>query len=644
MKAFSIIFFLLVGLQLGLTQPKNSCKSLKDEVFSTFYSSHQRSQEENIAIFKNLLIQSTTLDSCSLMEATICRALANFYIDLSDYTTTDSLCTVALKIDSKINNKLGMAKTYNVKTGLEYLKGNPLKGIECSNKAFSLLDALVLEGTEVSEQLINEININRASCLIDTDRNYEAKQLYLQLSKDGSGVMLEAIQGLADIAFLQSNFDSAIVYYKQLYPAYEDDLYSLAHLEHSIGTAYMGLKDTLSAKKYFIESKNKANDASSKLIHFHSLLDLLNISMDFNDLDAANSYKEELFGLLETSEGNIGDKEDQIDIIIGLAADFIKENKHPEALHLLKDYTEDTRLPIFYKEVKEKVEQKQLFRLATYFIVALTGIILFLIYARKKDKEITEERFRKEKIKKEKEVTEIKLENELLAKEKEKQELSEKNALLELDHAEELLKTEYDLRRHHAFLAHDLKGDAMGIRHGLNTLVDFYEQQPINKDKLETLYQDSILLSEDIRSLSKGLEPNPMDWLIKLGKMLGRLEEDTRIKTTIKAPDIIDSSLTPFIGHRILTILRVLIDNVKEHARASKLDIITTYKSKNLLKVSIEDNGQGDFQFPKDAGVGLNSVIKRIEELNGELIVDTSNGTKITMEIPLKKLEVDEEN
>ena len=77
------------------------------------------------------------------------------------------------------------------------------------------------------------------------------------------------------------------------------------------------------------------------------------------------------------------------------------------------------------------------------------------------------------------------------------------------------------------------------------------------------------------------------------------------------------------------------MDNVRDHSKASTLEI-TTFQEDDILTIVVEDNGQGGFKFPEEAGVGVTSVIKRIESLNGQLVVDTNRKTKCTLKIPLE--------
>jgi two-component system sensor histidine kinase DegS len=52
----------------------------------------------------------------------------------------------------------------------------------------------------------------------------------------------------------------------------------------------------------------------------------------------------------------------------------------------------------------------------------------------------------------------------------------------------------------------------------------------------------------------------------------------------------------------------------------------------------VEDNGKGfDYAKTKDAGIGLESIKKRIEHFNGKLTVDSTpnKGTTILVDVPL---------
>jgi signal transduction histidine kinase len=78
------------------------------------------------------------------------------------------------------------------------------------------------------------------------------------------------------------------------------------------------------------------------------------------------------------------------------------------------------------------------------------------------------------------------------------------------------------------------------------------------------------------------------------------------------------------------------LTNTARHANASRVRI-ELRRSKGLLSLSINDNGEG-FNHPKAMhGLGLIGLKERVTELSGTVRIDSSpgNGTRIVAAIPV---------
>ncbi|WP_025742584.1 tetratricopeptide repeat-containing sensor histidine kinase [Aquimarina pacifica] len=88
----------------------------------------------------------------------------------------------------------------------------------------------------------------------------------------------------------------------------------------------------------------------------------------------------------------------------------------------------------------------------------------------------------------------------------------------------------------------------------------------------------------------------------------------------------------------IFRIIQELITNAIKHAKASEI-IISLTNHDSLLNIIVEDNGKGfDAQkLPEKEGMGLKSIEKRIEHLEGTFEIDSTlgKGTNILMNIPI---------
>lgn len=87
----------------------------------------------------------------------------------------------------------------------------------------------------------------------------------------------------------------------------------------------------------------------------------------------------------------------------------------------------------------------------------------------------------------------------------------------------------------------------------------------------------------------------------------------------------------------ILRLLQEVINNIIKHAQATVIDIESYFKN-GILFLNIKENGIG-FEVEENknkSGMGLNSIYKRIEMINGQLNLTSSpnQGTSILIEIP----------
>ncbi len=106
--------------------------------------------------------------------------------------------------------------------------------------------------------------------------------------------------------------------------------------------------------------------------------------------------------------------------------------------------------------------------------------------------------------------------------------------------------------------------------------------------------------------------------------------------------DVVDHGLENRLENSLeLTIFRIiqeLITNVIKHADAAEATIHLTQHD-DSLNIMVEDNGKGfnPKKIKKDQGMGISSIDKRVDHLNGSLNIESENGqgTTIIIDIPL---------
>lgn len=88
----------------------------------------------------------------------------------------------------------------------------------------------------------------------------------------------------------------------------------------------------------------------------------------------------------------------------------------------------------------------------------------------------------------------------------------------------------------------------------------------------------------------------------------------------------------------LLRLLQEIINNIIKHAQATCIQI-DAHLTNNILHLRVAENGIGfnpEEIKSKKSGMGLNSIYKRIEMINGKLILNSTpgEGTSISIEVP----------
>ncbi|MCB0464362.1 MAG: hypothetical protein KDC78_01625 [Aequorivita sp.] len=102
----------------------------------------------------------------------------------------------------------------------------------------------------------------------------------------------------------------------------------------------------------------------------------------------------------------------------------------------------------------------------------------------------------------------------------------------------------------------------------------------------------------------------------------------------VKGKEInVDQKLNPFIRQNVYLIYKEAITNCLKHCNGDKVEIRYSH-SKNELFLEITDNGSASKKM-KTSGLGLTNMELRAKKMNGNLIINTENGFKIILRVPL---------
>jgi len=131
----------------------------------------------------------------------------------------------------------------------------------------------------------------------------------------------------------------------------------------------------------------------------------------------------------------------------------------------------------------------------------------------------------------------------------------------------------------------------------------------------------------------------PMQWLAPLRHRFARLFEELDIQVKWCLPEYWTHAPSPI---QCLTLTRVLeeaLTNVIKHSRASQVQVRLEIPDARELQLQIEDNGTGfdlDSTQINSMGVGMRSMLARLERLQGTLVIQSRPGcTELRASLPL---------
>jgi len=232
---------------------------------------------------------------------------------------------------------------------------------------------------------------------------------------------------------------------------------------------------------------------------------------------------------------------------------------------------------------------------------------------------------------------------------KRKQKLAEQETLLETQKLTTVLKeqelTSIDAmiegqEKERQRIANDLHDDLGGLM--ANVKLHFNALQ--DKNSPELFAKTNILIDEAYQKVRTVAHAKNSGVIAKQGLLKAVQNMAEKISNSNKIEiDVIDHGLENRLENSLeLTIFRIiqeLITNVIKHANASQATIHLT-NHEDTLNIMVEDNGKGFNQKKRikvTNGMGISSIDKRVEHLNGTMTIESeiNQGTTIIIDIPL---------
>jgi signal transduction histidine kinase len=159
-------------------------------------------------------------------------------------------------------------------------------------------------------------------------------------------------------------------------------------------------------------------------------------------------------------------------------------------------------------------------------------------------------------------------------------------------------------------------------------------------DVIKKVEKQSRKLSERIGDFIWSIKPGK-DEFMTLSSRIRTYASDilnaTNIYYQIEIDKNADSTITDFTARKnTLLIIKEAVNNAVKYSDATEINISLRLKE-NHIHIGITDNGKGFDYRVENAGNGLGNMKKRVEEMNGEFLIDSTpqKGTTVSAIIPL---------
>lgn len=226
-----------------------------------------------------------------------------------------------------------------------------------------------------------------------------------------------------------------------------------------------------------------------------------------------------------------------------------------------------------------------------------------------------------------------------------KQEVKFQKTIIELNKkkAHAALVAEIQERKRIGQELHDSLGHLLSLA-GIHASVlhkrnhDFEENK--RKELLETLMKTIDDAFIEVRTISHNLAPSLLSERGLQGALKSisdRVNQSPNLRMTYKTFGL-NGKLDKLIENTLFRTIQEIVNNTIKHSKASDL-YVQIVKGNNEITLMAEDNGSGfDVNEISDRGNGLSNMKSRIENLKGNLFIDSNpqRGTIISILIPLE--------
>lgn len=505
------------------------------------------------------------------------------FIELSQVKLAIPYLFEALKYYEIVENKNGVAKTY-MNIGLAF---NNLKDYKKSKKYYDQATKLCIAIKDW--QTLGKVYNNYSVTLYEQNQKeestayvYKALNVFKKVN-DKQGISY-CLYNLAQKFNDAGNPQKAMPYLMESLEMRKeiDDTRGIAESLNAIGICYRWMNDIPSALTYL----NEANQLAQKNGFYHVLessSDMLNYIYEEDLKDYENALK-------------------SYRLYIAARDTIINEKAKIELLEKHFEYEYETKKALIQKQTEaDKARQKLIFIVIVSILILLLLLVLAWFYFYKKKKGLEKE-------------------------------IEKKAIALEVAEAE---------RRRISADLHDDLGVGISTINLLGNRIKMQDDLAIIKADAQNIIENTKKVNEKLTEVIWELnaEHNNLEHLLLFIQKQGQqVFKETAIDFSMLIPlDLPNIFLSSYQRKQLYFVVKEAFHNILKHAHATQVS--GKVKINGTIKIEIADNGQGfdvNEKLNQTTGEGLTNMKNRLADLNGKLdLVSNSNGTRITIEIPL---------
>ncbi|MDW3651756.1 MAG: tetratricopeptide repeat protein [Bacteroidia bacterium] len=514
-----------------------------------------------------------------------------------------------------------------------------------------------LEQAEIEENIQKQISaISNLGDLSTRSQQFESGKEFLQkglklAQEENDEVLTARLNMQLGMLYLhkeefqnaEASLTKALSFYTQNKEG--ENLSHLAHTNNGLGILAEKQSRFSEAKDYYEKSLVLYQEAESseEVVVYINLGSLAQREKSYKK--ALNYYQTALdHPSVEDNIVNLKNVYWNLSLVYGQLNNITKAYEYQNAYAVLSDSIHEaeiretaSRAELLYtqargerKEEASKLELEKQKTLSNYYLLAgsIAGLLalIFFLYMRNY-------RQRKEALKKE-----------LVLKEE-----SNKLMLVEMlrDHEVETLNAMLDGQENERKrIARDLHDSLGGTLAAVQmTLASLERKLPEIPEKAKKTYDKAEYLLDQAYQQMRGISHNLADLSLKdgglspaLAQLKDTLSENTNLNIRMDYTSLGGRRLDSNVEQHSYRITQELFQNIIKHAEASLIEYELNY-SPIKLHISIKDDGKGFEYEPgsKVSGIGLNNILTRVRQLDGEMEIQSKpgEGTLIEVDIPL---------